>query len=529
MSGSIRLTVVIPCFNHGAYLEEALASVPEGPTTEVLVIDDGSTDEATIKVIRKVEDAGYKVIRQANKGVASARNAAIAQARGTYILPLDADNRLVPSAIVSACAWLDKNPEIDVVYGDKRIFGEASGYSVNRDFDPAFLLYHHHIDTCALFRKSAWEKSGGYPENMPFPTLEDWGFWIRCLQNGIHFQYQEGCFFEYRHLKSSKLRQYQGQDKVRLAQTLWFLPEKQKALDLLRLQCALDEMQARKLQISWELGRIHHAWAASDWPETKRGIISLLKGFSWLRVITTGFRLWREKQHLLQRNPYQYAGKYRNVVYPDNLTEKEFVLLNFERQRCRHYLEFGAGESTRKACADVQLKATRVVESDARFFHQGPGADVVVQKSISEGHCRVFLPDLGPVRDWGIPTDKSYRSRWPTYSREVFKEQIPFDLVFVDGRFRVACALAALLELKNPFRVLIHDFPNRPQYHILLPFFEVENQVGRLVVLLPKPGFNRSEAEKLYQKYAVLPEDKTIAFRLRYGLLKKLQRIWARF
>jgi hypothetical protein len=152
-----------------------------------------------------------------------------------------------------------------------------------------------------------------------------------------------------------------------------------------------------------------------------------------------------------------------------------------------------------------------------------------VQKSISEGHCRVFLPDLGPVRDWGIPTDKSYRSRWPTYSREVFKEQIPFDLVFVDGRFRVACALAALLELKNPFRVLIHDFPNRPQYHILLPFFEVENQVGRLVVLLPKPGFNRSEAEKLYQKYAVLPEDKTIAFRLRYGLLKKLQRIWARF
>ncbi len=89
------VTVVIPCFNHGAYIAEAVESVlaQDGPTPRIVVVDDGSTDEATKRAFDALPD-GVEVIHQANAGPAAARNAGIESTDSPYLLMLDADDRL---------------------------------------------------------------------------------------------------------------------------------------------------------------------------------------------------------------------------------------------------------------------------------------------------------------------------------------------------------------------------------------------------------------------------------------------------
>src|SRR6267378_7781475 len=125
MTKPCKVSVVIPCFNHGEFLPEAVASVTniKRNDIETIVVDDGSTDERTRKEMDALPVQGIKVIRQENKGLAAARNAGIAISRGEYILPLDADNRLRSDYIEHGIRILDANPQVGVVYGDAEYIG----------------------------------------------------------------------------------------------------------------------------------------------------------------------------------------------------------------------------------------------------------------------------------------------------------------------------------------------------------------------------------------------------------------------
>src|ERR1700674_691265 len=96
MSKSCKVSVIMPCFNHGEFLAEAVGSVTNSKRDdiELIVVDDGSTDERTRKEMDELCTQGIKVVRQENKGLAAARNAAILASTGEYIFPLDADDRL---------------------------------------------------------------------------------------------------------------------------------------------------------------------------------------------------------------------------------------------------------------------------------------------------------------------------------------------------------------------------------------------------------------------------------------------------
>src|SRR5271157_928118 len=120
MDKPCRVSVVIPCFNHGEFLPEAVESVTalQRDDVELIVVDDGSDDERTRKEMDALPAQAIKVIRQENKGLAAARNAGIAISKGEYVLPLDADNRLHPGYIEHGVRILDSNPHVGVVYGD---------------------------------------------------------------------------------------------------------------------------------------------------------------------------------------------------------------------------------------------------------------------------------------------------------------------------------------------------------------------------------------------------------------------------
>lgn len=196
-----KLTVVIPCFNHGEFLPEAVASVianTKRDDVEIIVVDDGSTDERTRTETDKLIVQGIKVIRQENRGLAAARNAGILASRAQYIFPLDADDHIRPGCLDHGIRILDAKPEVGVVYGDGEYFGVRTGRWRIGPFDRNRLLQWNYIACCAVYRRSVWEQNRGYDGTMPVQGFEDWDFWLGALEHGWQFAYVPEILFDYR-------------------------------------------------------------------------------------------------------------------------------------------------------------------------------------------------------------------------------------------------------------------------------------------------------------------------------------------
>lgn len=208
----LLFSIIIPCYNHGAYIEDAIKSVlhyPNHADLEIIVINDGSTDPLTMEVLANIEKGRVKVIHQSNKGLGAARNAGLREAKGAYILPLDSDNTIDYHYLLEARAIFEKKPSVGVVYSDKIVFGEGVKTRTVKvpDFDPKMmLLIGNYIDACAIIRKKVIEETGGYAEDMPYMGFEDWEFWIRCLSHNIVFHHIRKPLFHYRDTPTSMLK-----------------------------------------------------------------------------------------------------------------------------------------------------------------------------------------------------------------------------------------------------------------------------------------------------------------------------------
>jgi glycosyltransferase involved in cell wall biosynthesis len=201
-----KVSVIIPCFNHGEFLPEAVDSVTSIPRNDVelIVVDDGSTDERTAKEMAALSAQGIHVIRQENKGLSAARNTGVHASKGQYILPLDADDRLRPAYIEHSVRILDANPKTGVVYGDAQFFGIRTERWVVGPFSARGLLEKNRITASAVFRRTVWEQNGGYDERM-LDGFEDWDFWIGAYEHGWQFAYVPEVLFDYRKANESML------------------------------------------------------------------------------------------------------------------------------------------------------------------------------------------------------------------------------------------------------------------------------------------------------------------------------------
>jgi glycosyltransferase involved in cell wall biosynthesis len=177
---------------------------------EVIVVDDGSTDERTHEEVDRLATLGIKVIRQENKGLAAARNAAILASQGEYIFPLDADDRLRSSWIGRAIQILDSTPKVGVVYGDAECFGTRTGRWRVGPFDLGQLLQWNYIHASALYRRSIWEQNRGYDGTMPVQGFEDWDFWLGATEHGWEFAYVSEISFDYRQSDESMITRTPG-------------------------------------------------------------------------------------------------------------------------------------------------------------------------------------------------------------------------------------------------------------------------------------------------------------------------------
>ena len=217
MTRPIKVSVIMPCFNHGEFLPEAVASVKkiDRDDLELILVDDGSTDELTRKEMDNLCAHGIKVIRQENKGLAGARNAGVNAAQGEYIFPLDADDRMRSGWIDAAIEILDSDPKVGVVYGDTQCFGTETDRWCVGPFDSERLLTRNYISCSALYRRSIWEQNNGYQSGMPVQGLEDWDFWLSTYQRGWRFAYLPEVFFDYRRAEQSMITRMTGfEDQV---------------------------------------------------------------------------------------------------------------------------------------------------------------------------------------------------------------------------------------------------------------------------------------------------------------------------
>lgn len=206
-----KISVIIPCYNQGHYLAETLHSLTEcNPALfEVIIVNDGSTDTYTNAYLKTLQEQGYNVIFQDNKGLPVARNVGIMAAKGEYILPLDSDNKIRKEYLTVAISILDINPEIAVVYGNAAFFGEKEGVWKVGEYNLQKLMLDNYIDACAVIRKNVILEVGLYDDN-GIGGWEDWDLWLRISFANYKFYYVDEVLFDYRILHSSMSKQLVG-------------------------------------------------------------------------------------------------------------------------------------------------------------------------------------------------------------------------------------------------------------------------------------------------------------------------------
>jgi glycosyltransferase involved in cell wall biosynthesis len=192
-----RVAVVIPCYNDPLVVEAA-ASVRQSPDAEIVVIDDGSTDQGTLESLDALLHGGIKVVRQENAGLSAARMAGLKATSAPYVYNLDADDLAASAAALGAMAdRLDADPEATVCYGDYLEFGDVDLIrAVPPTIDPYRLAYTNEYPVTALFRRTALQAVGGWQHLGN--GYEDWRLWMTLAERGCRGVYAGAGVLTYR-------------------------------------------------------------------------------------------------------------------------------------------------------------------------------------------------------------------------------------------------------------------------------------------------------------------------------------------
>lgn len=183
-----KVSIIIPCYNHGHYLDEAVNSVlrQSFQDFEIIVVNDGSTDDFTNKLLSSYVKPKTTILNQENKGLGGARNSGIRLSTGEYIVCLDADDKLHPEFLQKTIPILDEDYEhrYGFVMTWVQLFGDMNFVWETSEYDPYLLGMRNGMHPAAPFRKECWEAGGGYSERMTTCGYEDWDFWVTIAALG---------------------------------------------------------------------------------------------------------------------------------------------------------------------------------------------------------------------------------------------------------------------------------------------------------------------------------------------------------
>jgi glycosyltransferase involved in cell wall biosynthesis len=197
------VSIVISCYNRKSFITETLNSclVQTFKDFEVIVVDDGSTDDSLSEIYPYTILSNITVIRQKNGGPGSARNRGILNAKGKYILLLDSDDILRSDHLQLMFDAMDNREDVIVtswlkLWRDDGSVENAPWARVPTSYQDA--ARQNFCICCSMFSKSSWEKINGFDENRVLIGREDWEFWIRLYQSGCKVHVIEDYLLLYR-------------------------------------------------------------------------------------------------------------------------------------------------------------------------------------------------------------------------------------------------------------------------------------------------------------------------------------------
>lgn len=275
------ISVVIPCYNHGKYLEDAVDSVlvQNYQNFEIVVVNDGSIDPHTIRVLQTFDKPKCRILHTDNQGLPAARNNGIRASQGEYICCLDADDKYHPDYFSRAIEVFERDTEM--LYGAVppwvQFFGSSDtlwktiGHNTE-GFEPFLQGLRNNIQSATMFRRICWEKAGGFDESMTL-GYEDWDFWIKMLDLGYQWFCIEEPLIYYRQKEESMVTRA---DEVRprlleaLIKNNYGFYEKHLLPLLLARDHEVRMLQKENRMLTERLA----AGTASDSPEKKQSVIS---------------------------------------------------------------------------------------------------------------------------------------------------------------------------------------------------------------------------------------------------------------
>jgi hypothetical protein len=188
------------------------------------------------------------------------------------------------------------------------------------------------------------------------------------------------------------------------------------------------------------------------------------------------------------------------------MTKNEQKLFKLYIRNAKTYLEFGSGGSTITALTHSGRKVYSV-ESSLDWINTMKQKYKIIGRSEKSGQLNLIHADIGKTADWGIPVildDENNTDRFLNYTQRIF-EKYPetklADAILIDGRFRVACCLSSLLETNETTIILIHDFWDRDQYHIIKKFVIIIDRIDSLMVCKKKPAVSDIEIRNEFDNY----------------------------
>jgi hypothetical protein len=206
------VSVVVTVYNYADVVSETLDSIlaSEGVVPEIVVVEDHATDHSRAVVLQYLKDHPDASIillaREANEGLASARNTGFNRARAPFVMVMDADNHVYPTCLRRLVQTLEADPAAAAAYGILEDFGAQTDVRSEIAWEVSRLCTANYIDAQAMWRRSAWLELGGYRDSDDHVYgWEDWDLWLRLAASGGYARLRPEILGRYRVQASSMI------------------------------------------------------------------------------------------------------------------------------------------------------------------------------------------------------------------------------------------------------------------------------------------------------------------------------------
>lgn len=190
VGGSIKISVIMPCYNHAHYLPEAVKSIVNQTYKhwECIIVNDRSSDntaEVAKRLIAEYPDRDIRFIdKPNNSGLADTRNVGIEAATSEWILPLDSDDMFERTFMQKAVDIIQREEKVDIIFANMQKFGTEHGEWIPSEYSQQKVMFEDTMPYASLYRKELWQKVGGYDKLVgTISQPEDWNFWISCSKH----------------------------------------------------------------------------------------------------------------------------------------------------------------------------------------------------------------------------------------------------------------------------------------------------------------------------------------------------------